>query len=130
MNSPTRIPPLRHSILVVDDDENTREAVRDALSREYRVILAVDGIDGYERANEQPPPDLIIADIDMPRLGGLAMARRIRDNDALRRVPIIFFAGEMPPASVLAVSFVDPFSCLPKPVDLDVLEKSVKRLLS
>jgi CheY-like chemotaxis protein len=131
MNRPLRsLVPLRKSILVVDDDEGTRTAIYEALSPRYRVILAVDGLDGYEKANEPPPPDLIIADIAMPRLDGLTMARRLRDNDVLRRVPIVFMAGRMPPAGVLAVSYVDPFSCLPKPTDLDVLEKAVGRLLN
>jgi len=120
----------RKSILVVDDDEGTRVAIFEALSPHYRVILAVDGLDGYEKANEPPPPDLIIADIAMPRLDGLAMARRIRENEALRRVPIVFVAGHMPPARLLAESYVDPFSCLPKPTDLDVLERAMKRLLN
>jgi two-component system, OmpR family, response regulator MprA len=122
--------PPRKSILVVDDDEGTRSAIYEVFSPEYRVILAVDGLDGYEKANEPPPPDLIIADIAMPRLDGLTMARRIREHDVLRRVPIVFMAAHMPLASVLAVSYVDPFSCLPKPTDLDVLEKAVRRLLN
>jgi CheY-like chemotaxis protein len=126
LSSPSR---PRKSVLVVDDDEGTREAIYEALSPEYSVILAVDGLDGYEKANEQPPPDLIITDIAMPGLDGLAMARRIRETDALRDVPIIFVAGRIPPASVLAESYVDPFSCLPKPTDLGVLEKATKRLL-
>src|SRR5271155_11260 len=101
MNPLSRTPmPPRKSILVVDDDEEMRAAIYVALSPKYRVILAVDGIDGYEKAKEQPPPDLIIADIAMPRLDGLAMARRIRETDALRNVPIVFMAGRMPPAGV------------------------------
>jgi CheY-like chemotaxis protein len=122
--------PARKSILVVDDDEETRRTIYEALSPKYRVILAVDGLDGYKRANEQPPPDLIIANIAMPRLDGLAMARRVRENDALRRVPIIFTAGQTPPVNVLAEWCAEPFSCLPKPTDLDVLEKAMKHLLN
>jgi two-component system sensor histidine kinase/response regulator len=94
------------------------------------VILAVDGLDGYEKAQEHPPPDLIIADVAMPRLDGLAMARRIRNNEALSRVPIVFVAGRMPSAKVLSESRVDPFSCLPKPTELGVLVRAMRRLLN
>jgi|HubBroStandDraft_1064217.scaffolds.fasta_scaffold108471_3 CheY-like chemotaxis protein len=127
MNLPPRN--SRKSILVVDDDEGTREAIYRALSPQYRVILAVDGLDGYEKANEPPPPDLIIADIAMPGLDGLKMALRIRENDALRLVPIVLVAGHMPPERVLAESHADPFSWLPR-TDLDVLERAMKRLLN
>jgi CheY-like chemotaxis protein len=131
MNSPSRNPtPPRKSVLVVDDDEDIRMAIYEALSPQYRVVLAADGVDGYEKAHEQPSPDLIIVDIAMPRLDGLAMARRIRETEALRRVPIVFISGQMPSASVLAVSYVDPFSCLPKPTSLAVLDRAVRRLLN
>jgi CheY-like chemotaxis protein len=131
MNPTSRNPtPSRKSILVVDDDEDVRTAMYETLSPQYRVILAADGLDGYEKAHEQPSPDLIIADIAMPRLDGLAMARRIRETEALRRVPIVFMSGQMPSAGILAVSCVDPFSCLPKPTSLAVLDRAVKRLLN
>jgi CheY-like chemotaxis protein len=131
MNSPSRDPtPSRKSILVVDDDEDVRMAIYDALSPQYRIILAADGLEGYEKAHEHPSPDLIIADIAMPRLDGLSMARRIRETEALRRVPIVFMSGQMPSSAVLAVSYVDPFSCIPKPTNLVVLDRAVKRLLN
>jgi CheY-like chemotaxis protein len=131
MNPPSRRPPPpSKSVLVVDDDDDVRMAIYEALSPHYRVILAADGIDGYEKAHEQPPPDLIIVDIVMPRLDGLTMAQRIRETEALRRVPIVFMSAQMPLASVLAVSYVDPFSCLPKPTSLAVLDRAVRRLLN
>jgi len=131
MNPPSRNQtPSRKSVLVVDDDEDLRMAIYEALSPQYRVILAADGLDGYEKAHEHPSPDLIIVDISMPRLDGLAMARRIRETEALRRIPIVFMSGQMPSAAILAVSYVDPFSCLPKPTNLAVLDRAVKRLLN
>jgi len=131
MNSPSQnLTPSRKSILVVDDDEDVRAAIYETLSPRYRVILAADGLDGYEKAHEPPFPDLIIVDIAMPRLDGLTMARRIRETEALRLVPIVFMSGQMPSAAVLAVSYVDPFSCLPKPTSLAVLDRAVKRLLN
>jgi CheY-like chemotaxis protein len=93
------------------------------------VTLAIDGIDGYEKANEQPLPDLIIADVSMPELDGIAMVRRIRENDALRRVPVIFLTGQMSPANVIAGLSVGTFAYLPKPTDSAVLEGKVKRAL-
>jgi CheY-like chemotaxis protein len=119
----------RKAILVVDDDQAMRDVISILLSPEYRVILAVDGVDGYLRANEEPKPDLIIADVSMPNLDGIAMVRRIRENDALRRVPVIFVTGQMSPENFVAGLSVDSFAYLAKPIELDVLERKVKSAL-
>jgi CheY-like chemotaxis protein len=128
--SPTHTPPPRKAILVVDDDEGMRASLYDMLSLEYRVTLAVDGIDGYAKANDQPPHDLIIADVNMPRLDGVTMVRRIRENDALRHVPVIFFTGQVSPADLVAGQAVGSFAYLSKAIDPDLLENTVKLALS
>jgi DNA-binding response OmpR family regulator len=120
---------LRKSILFVDDDEGMRDAIFALFSSEYLVILAVDGVDGYLRANEDPRPDLIIADVSMPYLDGFAMIGRIREHDALRRVPVIFLTAQMSSASLVAGLSADSFAYLAKPVELDVLAKKVKSAL-
>jgi CheY-like chemotaxis protein len=127
--SPRRTPP-RKFILFVDDDEVMRTAMFNMFSREYRVSLAVDGLDGYLKANLQPQPDLIIVDVAMPQLDGITMVRRIRENGALRQVPIIFLTGRMSPASLIEGMAVSPFAYLPKSGDPNVLEEKVKHALS
>jgi CheY-like chemotaxis protein len=122
-------PPSRKSILLVDDDEEMRESIYDLLSHEYRLTLAVDGIDGHQKANVSPRPDLIIADIAMPRLDGITMVRRIQENEALRRVPVIFFTGRMSPACLIEALSLGPFAYLPKSSDPGIFEKEVKRAL-
>ena len=99
------------------------------LSPLYCVRLAVDGEDGYAQAHDQPSPDLIIADVSMPGLDGVTMVRRIRESAALRRVPVIFFTGQMSPAHVMAGLSVGPFAYLPKSSAPVVLENKVKRAL-
>jgi CheY-like chemotaxis protein len=121
----------RKSILLVDNDEGMRAAIYFALSPSYRVTLAIDGLDGYTKANQPPPPDLIISDIALPRLDGVEMALRLRENSALRAVPIIFMTGEtstkklvLDPPSDLA------FACLPKSTHLFVLRRKVEIALA
>jgi len=116
-------------ILVVDDDEELRDTIATVLTPRYCVRLAVDGIDGYARAMEQPRPDLIIADVTMPGLDGISMVRRIRESDELRRVPVIFFTGQMSPESVVAGLSTGTFAYLSKTCSAGVLEDKVKRAL-
>jgi CheY-like chemotaxis protein len=127
-----RAPPpqtQRKNILVVDDNEDFRDLIATLLLPLYCVRLAVDGMDGYAQAHDQPSPDLIIADVSMPGLDGIAMVRRIRESDALRRVPVIFLTEQMSPASVIAGLSVGTFAYLPKTSAPIVLENKVKRAL-
>lgn len=116
-------------ILVVDDDEDARDAIAMMLAPTYHVRFAVDGMDGYTRAHEEPAPDLIIADVSMPGLDGITMVRRIRESDELRRVPVIFFTGQMSLQSVIAGLSVGTFAYLSKASAPVVLENKVKRAL-
>jgi DNA-binding response OmpR family regulator len=98
------------------------------LSPSYRVRVAVDGIDGYAKAHDQPRPDLIIADVTMPGLDGITMIQRIRASDELRRVPVIFFTGQTPERVIEGLS-VGTFAYLSKTCEAGMLEDKVKRAL-
>ena len=76
-------------VLVVDDSLTVREMQRKLLAGHgYRVEVALDGIDGWNnlRAGEY---DLVITDIDMPRLDGIGLLERIRHDPRLQRMPVM-----------------------------------------
>src|SRR5882762_2406617 len=77
------------TILVVDDFDDTRSLLRTWLEkRGYRVVEAVNGNQAFEEAKSESP-DLIIMDIEMPELDGLAATRKIRNVEKLAGVPIV-----------------------------------------
>jgi len=77
------------NILVVDDSVNTREIERDILEAYgYRVTIAGDGIEALEKAGGTAF-DLVITDVEMPRLNGFALTERLRADPGYRDVPII-----------------------------------------
>lgn len=79
----------RKRVLVVDDSITVREVERQLLvNRGYEVDVAVDGIDGLNSARRQRY-DLIVSDIDMPRLNGLELVRAIKQDPKLGATPII-----------------------------------------
>lgn len=77
------------TILVVDDFDDTRLMMRLWLERRgYRVIEASDGVQALEVARRESP-QLVIMDIEMPQMDGLAATRLMREEANLRDVPIV-----------------------------------------
>lgn len=116
-------------VLVVDDDEETRHAIAALLRPRYDVVVAADGLEGVHAASTPPHPDVIVADVSMPRLDGLSMARVIKEMPALRRIPIIFLSARTSPANVVAGIMAGARNYLLKPVDPYVLETKLRRAL-
>jgi two-component system cell cycle response regulator DivK len=88
MRARTEEVPAR-TILVVDDFDDTRLMMRLWLQkRGYRVIEAADGLQALEVARRESP-HLVIMDIEMPEMDGLAATRQIRSEEGLRDVPIV-----------------------------------------
>jgi len=79
----------RKRVLVVEDSITVREVERQILrQRGYDVTVAVDGQEGWNVARAEPF-DLIVTDVDMPRMNGLELVRAVRANPAIQEVPII-----------------------------------------
>jgi chemotaxis protein histidine kinase CheA/CheY-like chemotaxis protein len=77
------------TVLVVDDSINTREIEKSILEAYgYAVVTAEDGEEAFEKTREVLY-DLVITDVEMPRLDGFSLTKRLRDDDRYRNVPII-----------------------------------------
>jgi two-component system sensor histidine kinase and response regulator WspE len=82
-------PARRKRVLVVDDSITVREVERQLLrGRGYEVAVAVDGQEGWHAVRAEPF-DLVVTDVDMPRMNGLDLVQAIRDNEALGELPVI-----------------------------------------
>jgi two-component system, chemotaxis family, sensor histidine kinase and response regulator WspE len=76
-------------VLVVDDSITVRELERQLLeNRGYSVDVAVDGIDGWN-AVRTAHYDLVVSDVDMPRMDGIQLVRHIKDDSRLRAIPVV-----------------------------------------
>ncbi len=79
----------RKRVLVVDDSITVRELERQLLeNRGYAVDIAVDGVDGWN-AVRSAHYDLVVSDIDMPRMDGIQFVRHIKDDERLRAIPVV-----------------------------------------
>ena len=76
-------------VLVVEDSITTRTLEQSILEAAgYEVATAVDGLDGL-RSLQERPCDLVVADVDMPRMDGLALCRAVRASPQLKRLPFV-----------------------------------------
>ena len=81
--------PERVRVLVVDDDPNLRLLVDSALARDgFEVLQAEDGEQGIERVRSERP-HLVLLDVNMPKMDGLAVLRNLRGDVATARIPVL-----------------------------------------
>jgi CheY-like chemotaxis protein len=116
------------TILVIEDDEVARELMRMALERRgHNVIVACDGIQGYDEAL-RVGPDLIITDIKMPAADGIHLVRRVRDTPELAATPILVTTGFGSGSATFALG-QGATAYEPKPINPESFLATVKRLL-
>lgn len=89
VNPPLKETGVKKRILVVDDSITVREMERKILQRNgYEVELAVDGADGWN-AVRTGRYDLVITDVDMPRMNGFDLVAKIKQHAVLKSLPVI-----------------------------------------
>ncbi|WP_267242771.1 response regulator transcription factor [Streptomyces sp. PR69] len=114
-------------ILIVDDEPAVREALQRSLAFEgYDTEVAVDGVDALARA-ESYRPDLVVLDIQMPRMDGLTAARRLRSSGS--RVPILMLTARDTVGDRVTGLDAGADDYLVKPFELDELFARIRALL-
>ncbi len=85
---------MTKTVLTVDDSRTMRDMLHLALSEAgYRVVQAVDGVNGLE-VLEGETPDVIVTDINMPRMDGFTFIEGVRRNAVHRAIPILVLTTE------------------------------------
>ncbi len=83
-------------ILVVDDSLTVRRVSQRFLEREgYRVMLAKDGLDAMEQLARDELPDMVLSDIEMPRMDGFDLVRNIRADQRLKALPVVMITSRI-----------------------------------
>ncbi|WP_230419139.1 Hpt domain-containing protein [Undibacterium griseum] len=83
----------QHIVMVVDDSLTVRRVTQRLLTREgYQVILAKDGIDALEQL-QSVTPDVMLVDIEMPRMDGFDLTRNVRNDARTSHIPIIMITS-------------------------------------
>ena len=80
-------------VLVVDDEEPNRVVLQDILELHgYEIIQAADGEEALNKIQENPP-DVILLDINMPRMNGIEVTQKIKADERLKHISLIILTG-------------------------------------
>ena len=107
---------FRSKILVIEDNEDTRNFLQQVLGKEYEVLLAENAVLGIDFARNQNP-DLIILDIMLPHLSGTDACQLLKKDPRTSRIPIIFLSAKSKVSDITSGLSLGADDYIPKPFD-------------
>ncbi len=110
--------PLQHkTILLVEDSRDVRAMLVSALEVERYIVYQADNGQAGLKILEQVVPDLIISDINMPRMNGFEFFKTVRQNPAWTTIPFIFLTGNVSPEDIQLGRSLGVEDYVTKPID-------------
>ena len=120
------------TVLVVDDEPDARDYLTTVLEDNgFATVTAKDGTEAIARI-EAEAPDLVSLDITMPEKSGVAVYRRLREDDQLKSIPVIIITGVSDEFKTFISSrrnVLPTDGYINKPVEADEFVRLVKKLL-
>lgn len=117
------------SILIIDDDETIRAAMRRIFESEgYKVITAADGTQLSEVLDDDPI-DLVILDVGLPWINGFELAKLMKEHEDLKKIPLIFVSAKTSELDIKRGFGVGADDYIKKPFDVDQIKKAVHTLM-
>src|SRR6185312_5199606 len=104
------------NLLLADDSKTIQQAVRMTFAREDVKLTTVEDGEAAIAAARQAKPDIILADVSMPKLGGYELCQKVRGDAGLKDIPVLLLGGGAPidPSKAMAVG---ANGHMPKPFD-------------
>jgi two-component system cell cycle response regulator len=118
----------RPLILVVDDDAATRSALLELLEDEFHILTASDGVEAMALTRAHLP-EVVLADLSMPRLGGMGLLELLQSDPRTQDVPVVFFSAQDDPRTVVDCFSHGAADFVPKPGRPEELRARLQRHL-
>ena len=119
---------MTQTILTVDDSRTMRDMLRMALAEAgFNVLQAVDGVDGLE-VLQRSTPDVIVTDINMPKMDGFGLIEAVRQDSRYRKVPILVLTTESDAAKKQRAKEAGATGWIVKPFEPTKLIAAIRRV--
>ena len=118
----------RKHLLVVEDNADFRQYLQDELSGQYLVSVAVDGQDALDRVSTERP-DIVISDVMMPRLGGIELTHRLKEDIETSHIPVILLTARSSDEIRTEGYEYGADAYLTKPFRMEMLQARIRNLL-
>lgn len=119
---------MRPRILAIDDTPANLFTLGSALKDEFDLQVATSGREGIEQALESPP-DLILLDVMMPGMDGFETCERLKHEDKLRKIPVIFVTALGEPVSEERGLALGAADYITKPIRVPIARQRIRNLL-
>jgi CheY-like chemotaxis protein len=114
----------RKKILIVEDDEEVRDTLKDVLEeRGFEIIVAANGREGLLKLQKNSQPHLVLLDLMMPHANGWQFLEHQKADQTFAKIPVVVISAFPESARTLDVA-----AFIPKPIRLDYLIKTVSQL--
>ena len=118
----------KNHILIVDDDSRVLRLLKSYLSGRYELATAINGKVAMKFL-ETKETDMVLLDYEMPTENGAAVLEKIRANEKLKDLPVVFLTGVTDKNKIREVLALRPQGYLLKPVDMEKLSSTIKGIL-
>ena len=119
---------MARRILAIDDSASMRMLLKASLGAQgFDIETAEDGVEGLAQARANPP-ELIITDINMPRMDGFELIEAVRGEERLRSLPILVLSTEFTDDKKARAREAGATGWITKPFDADKLAAAIRRV--
>jgi len=121
---------MGYKLLVVDDEQEIVELLRDKLSKAgYEVAVAYDGEEALVKVASEKP-DIILLDLKLPKLDGFEVIKRVREKQKEKWIPIIVVSANTDIEALKQCYGLEADHYLTKPCDMEKVVRGVETMIS
>ncbi|QJB32004.1 response regulator [Chitinophaga oryzae] len=115
-------------VLIVEDNDDFRFYLKDNLCRNYKIIEASNGKDGWQKALLQHP-HLIVSDITMPQMDGISLLQKLKSDKRTNHIPVILLTALTHEVQQIAGLATGANDYITKPFNFEILHARIRNLL-